>query len=1021
MIEVELMAPAGSPEALKAAVANGAGAVYLGGQQFNAREGAANFNREEILTAIDYAHERGVRVYVTVNILLADRELPAALDYLYFLGSARVDAIIVQDLGLAAVARQLLPELPLIGSTQMTITSAAGARYLQEMGFKRVVLGRELTLAAIEAISRRVDIELEAFVHGALCFSYSGQCLLSSMVGGRSGNRGRCAQPCRLAYTLVDARGRPVDPRPEHLLSTRDLYTLDRVPQLLAAGVRAFKIEGRMRRPEYVAVVTRAYRTIIERCLADPQGFRVLPEEEQAVAQIFNRDFTPGYLAGDPGADLMSYGRPSNRGLYLGRAGRPQGGQFLVHLEAPLHRGDGIDVWVSRGGHQGLVVHHIWQDGKEVTSAPAGATVALELPAATRPGDRIFKTSDIELLRQARDSYTAPREERKITLQMHVTARPGAPLLLEVTDPAGRRVEAQTGAAAAAAVRHPLDTATLAGQLGRLGNTPYRLGELTASLEGPVMVPLSELNHVRREAIDRLRQARLEDFPVRVPPAAAFKEKVEELLKDGGFLTNQEGMLPARHEDFPISDSTGTAAVAGNPGAVPAAAASVKAAGFAGVNAAMPPGATGNADLSRLTPAKSDDGSTDNDSCQGDRRDACRGQHTAGIVINSARSAWHESCRDRRSGLPRLAVAVGDAPGARAALDAGAGRVYLSGETWQGNRPLEVAELRELLAAAAAKEAQLIPALPRLWHETEAAAVARQLERLASAGARLILVANPGGLQLLKENGLAGWGDYPLNAFNTWTLQALAAAGLIGVTLSPEMNLEQLRQLAPRIAAGTIPRSAIPPAGEPAQRPASETAAGAVAPAMLPPGRATLSAAAPPRPEIETMLQRALPAGNAASAATPPPVALEVIVHGALPLMVSAHCVLGARLGGKRPGRACTAPCRQGRYGLKDRLNLVFPITTDQHCRFYLYNAKEISMLDHLGEIAALDLDWVRIEAREKPPEYIRRVTGLYREALDALARSDGSAGEILVSLAQQAEALTAAGITRGHYFRGVI
>lgn len=861
MTKVELMAPAGSPEALKAAVSNGADAVYLGGKQFNAREGAANFSQEEILAAIDYAHERDTRVYVTVNILLADRELAEALDYLYFLGNARVDGIIVQDLGLATLARKLLPEIPLIGSTQMTVTSAAGAKYLQEQGFKRVVLGRELSLADIKAISRQVEIELEAFVHGALCFSYSGQCLLSSMVGGRSGNRGRCAQPCRLAYTLVDETGRPLELKPEHLLSTRDLYTLDRVPQLIAAGVKAFKIEGRMRRPEYVAVVTRAYRKIIDRYLADPEGFQVLPEEAMEVAQIFNRDFTPGYLDGDPGAELMSYGRPSNRGLYLGRAGRRQGERFLVHLEAPLRQGDGLEVWVSRGGHQGLVVHHIWQGGREVTFAPAGSTVTLDLPPSTRPGDRIFKTSDVELLKEVRRTYTSPREERRLPLTMKVEARAGEPLKLEVVDPQGHRVQARTSVYAEVAERHPLDESVLAEQLGRLGNTPYRLAELTASLAGPVMVPLSELNRVRREAIEKLRQVRLAAWPRRVPPETEFRQGLERLLSRRG------------------RERQGARSVAGK---------------------GHDPGNEGVSSAGR----------------QGPRR------------------------------VPRLAVAVGDLEGARAALAAGAGRVYLTGEVWQGKEPPQEAQLQELMAAAGEKGASVIPALPRIWHETEAAAVTRHLERLAAAGASLFLIAGPGGLQIIKEYGLAGWGDYPFNAFNTWSLKALAGAGLKGVTLSPEMNMEQLWEL-------------------------------------------------------------------------DPPLPVEAVVHGALPLMISAHCVLGARLGGKRPGQACTAPCRRGRYGLKDRLGLIFPVTTDRQCRFYLYNAREMSLLDHLEEIAALGLEWVRIEAREKPPGYIRRVTGLYHEALAALESGEG--GEMLAVLAREAENLAPTGITRGHYFRGVI
>lgn len=866
MDKVELMAPAGNVEALKAAVANGADAVYLGGKQFNARQGAANFEREEMKWALDYAHERDVAIYVTVNTVLSDAELPEAMEYLYFLGEAGADAIIVQDLGLVDLARRLLPELPLIGSTQMTITNARGAKYLQQKGMKRVVLGRELTLQEITAIRKQVELELEVFAHGALCFAYSGQCLLSSMVGGRSGNRGCCAQPCRLAYTLVDAKGRKLEAKAEHLLSTRDLCTLTRIPQLIASGVNAFKIEGRMRRPEYVAVVTRTYRRVIDRYLERPEEFKVFPQEEQEVAQIFNRDFTTGYLEGNPGAELMGYGRPSNRGLYLGRVGRRQGRCCKVHLEAPLNRGDGLDVWVSRGGHQGVVVHKLWQDGREVTAAAAGATVELELPAAARPGDRIFKTSDIKLLDTIRRTYTSPHEEGRVPVGMKVSARAGEPLQLEVFDREGQRVKAVSQLKTEAASRHPLDDKVLAAQLGRLGNTPFKLEKLVNEIEGSLMLPFSELNRLRREAVAKLRRQRLAAWPQRVPPLMEFKARWQQVF------------------GWPFGEGPGK-------GKVPA------------------PTGSGSAGAGGLKPEVS------------------RRQRSAGAV-------------------PRLAVAVGDAAAARAALAAGAERVYLGGEVWQGREPIGRAELEALLRLAGEQGAELIPALPRLWHEQEEAKVSRRLELLLQAGAATILVANAGSLQMIKERGVAGWADYPLNLFNSWSVAALAREGLKGVTLSPELNLEQLRQIAAEIP-------------------------------------------------------------------------LEVVVHGALPLMVSAHCVLGARLGGRTKGEPCTAPCRRGGYALQDRQGLVFPLTVDRECRFYLYNAKEMSLVDRLNEIARLGVSWVRLEAREKQAAYVKQLTGLYRRALSALGT--GREKEVLAAAAREAEKLAPAGTTRGHYYRGVV
>lgn len=838
---VELMAPAGNEEALRAAVANGADAVYLGGQQFNARQFAENFTFQGIQEAIAYAHERGVKVYVTVNTLLKNSELDEALRYLYSLGESRVDGVIVQDLGLAWAARRLLPELKLLGSTQMTVTNAAGARLLYEMGFKRVVLARELSLEDISLIRKECDIELEVFVHGALCYSYSGQCLLSSLVGGRSGNRGRCAQPCRLPYILVDGKGREIEAEAEHLLSTRDLCALELIPQLIEAGVNAFKIEGRMRRPEYVAVVTRAYRRAIDRFLENPREFAVDPEEIRDIAQIFNRDFTTGYLLGDPGAELMSYGRPSNRGIYLGRIlAREQSGLYRVKLDIPLRRGDGVEVWVRRGGHPGLVIEDIRIDGRQVEEAPAGSVVSLALPPVARPGDRVFKTSDAELLSRARRSYTSSREERKVPVTMEVWVAPGEPLKLRVTDPQGNAGEAVSAVPAEIARKHPLTEEVLRTQLDRLGNTPYELKDLKVNLTGEAMVPLSVINQVRREAIEALAAKRRASWPRPVPSFQEFERALAVLL---------------------------------NP----------------------------------------------------------RPQ----VLLNGVRERWE---------IPALAVAVGDLEGVAAAIEAGAHRIYLSGEVWQGKKAPPPSELAPLLKNSAPQETSLIPALPRLWHEVEISKVKRKLEQLIQAGAQRFLVGNLGGIQLLRQYGLTGWGDYTLNIFNSLSVRALQSWGLKGVTLSPELNLEEIKRLA----------SSLP---------------------------------------------------------------LEVIVHGALPLMVSAHCVLGARLGDKRPGVPCSAPCRRGTFGLKDRLGLIFPVTADTRCRFYLYNSKTLDFLEHLSYFQGLGISFVRLELRDKEAPYVYRVTNLYRQALACLREGEK---EVLAALAKELAAVTGKDITRGHYFRGV-
>lgn len=312
----EILAPAGDFQSLIAAVENGADAVYLGGKAFNARAFAGNFDDEEMAKAIEYAHLRNVKIYVTVNILIDNSELKDALSYIKTLYDLGVDGLIVQDLGLSFLISRVLPNFPLHGSTQMTIHNREGAEFLAKMGFKRVVLARETSLEDISLINQDPIIELEIFGHGALCICYSGQCLMSSLIGGRSGNRGRCAQPCRMTYTLVDEKGKNAAEEGigEHLLSPRDLNALELLPEICRTGVSSLKFEGRMKRPEYVATVIRIYREALDRYKKNPESFSVWAEEQKELAQIFNRDFTTGYLLNNPGRDLMSYKRPNNRG-----------------------------------------------------------------------------------------------------------------------------------------------------------------------------------------------------------------------------------------------------------------------------------------------------------------------------------------------------------------------------------------------------------------------------------------------------------------------------------------------------------------------------------------------------------------------------------------------------------------------------------------------------------------------------------------------------------------------------------
>ena len=441
---IELLAPAGSREALTAAVESGADAVYLAGNMFGARAYADNFDEEGLREAIAFAHSRDVRVHVTVNTIVRDEEMEALSRYLHFLYEAGADAALVQDLGVYRLARQAAPGLPLHASTQMTVHNLEGVLLLQEMGFERVVLSRELSLEDIRYITAHCQAEIETFVHGALCVCYSGQCLMSSMIGGRSGNRGRCAQPCRLPYTLVDETGADVLGKDagQFLLSPKDLKTIELLPELLESGIASLKIEGRMKRPEYVAVVVDAYRRAIDAVEAG-RGLPSAAEDEKALAQIFNRDFTTAYLKERPGRTMMSDSRPNNRGLLVGRVleNDRTAGRVKLKLSGDLAEGDQLDFWVKVGGRKTATVTDICdKKGRSCPAAKAGEEVTLPLDAPVKPHDRVFKVFDAHLMEKARGFFRAGAPVRRVPVAAHVRVRllaGRAPSALSPRRPAG--------------------------------------------------------------------------------------------------------------------------------------------------------------------------------------------------------------------------------------------------------------------------------------------------------------------------------------------------------------------------------------------------------------------------------------------------------------------------------------------------------------------------------------------------------------------------------------------------------
>ena len=511
--EIELLAPAGTWEALEAAVNAGANAVYLGGKAFGARAYASNFDRDEMEKAVYFCHMHHVRLYVTVNTLVDDKELPELEDYLVFLHNTGVDGIIVQDMGIIRAAQQIVPGLPLHASTQMTVTNSAGVKFAGEHGIVRVVPARELSLSDLDKACA-TGLEIEAFIHGALCVCYSGQCLMSSLIGGRSGNRGRCAQPCRLPYTLVNKNGKDLlagKDAGQYLLSPKDLNTLQVLPRMIEAGVVSYKIEGRMKRPEYVAVVVDAYRRAMDSYKA---GHYEVPQKDlDNIEQIFNRDFTTAYLEKHQGRLMMSDRRPNNRGVLIGRVQKLNNdhSKAVVKLEKDIHTGDGLEFWVKVGGRVGTVVTVLRVNGRTVETAEAGTLVEIDVPKGVRLNDRVFRTLDSGLMTYAGQFY-GEKNKKRIPVTAVVTAHMGSPLQVVLTDPDGNTGYGVTDFITEPARKHALDEAAVCKQIDRMGTTEYMLASLETEIDEGAMVPMSEINEARRKACEALDAARLEAF-----------------------------------------------------------------------------------------------------------------------------------------------------------------------------------------------------------------------------------------------------------------------------------------------------------------------------------------------------------------------------------------------------------------------------------------------------------------------------------------------------------------------------
>jgi len=530
----ELLAPAGDWECAKAAVENGADAIYFGLDKFNARMRAHNFTEADLPKLMEFLHRRGVKGYVTFNTLVFQNELADAKNYLRAIIAAGVDAAIVQDVGICRLIRQLSPDFPIHASTQMTVTSAAGVEFARELGCNLAVLARECSIKEIEKIQAaptvadsqlstlNSQLPLEVFVHGALCVAYSGQCLTSESLGGRSANRGECAQACRMPYDLIsDGKQVPLGDK-RYLLSPQDLAGLEVLPELVRVGVTSLKIEGRLKAPEYVAGITKVYRQALDKLSRSgvrenagdtAESLRLSAESRYDMEMSFSRGLYTGWFGGVNNQQLVHARFGKKRGVFLGEVARVQNEKVTLHLQAPLKLGDGVVFDAGRPDEkeEGGRIYGIKNFQNKTTRTEESV---LEFGYGNidfnrvHVGDKLWKTNDPELDKRLRQSFAGdtPRFQRPIAMEVHGLV--GKPLTAIARDEEGHVVQLDSAMPLSKAEKQPLTTERLREQLGRLGGTPFNLGELKNNLSGEVMLPMSELNRLRREVAAGLETLR---------------------------------------------------------------------------------------------------------------------------------------------------------------------------------------------------------------------------------------------------------------------------------------------------------------------------------------------------------------------------------------------------------------------------------------------------------------------------------------------------------------------------------
>lgn len=503
MKKPEILSPVGSMASLYAAIEGGCDAVYLAGKLFGARAFADNFSKEELIFAINYSHKYGVKVYVTTNTLVFDAEIPAFMDYIEFLYINNVDAIIIQDIGMFDLVHKTFPDLEIHISTQMHIHNQEGVELVKSLGASRVVLARETPIELVKKIRNIPDIELEIFVHGALCISYSGQCLMSSLIGGRSGNRGTCAQCCRQPYELFcnDVK----ISKDNYLLSTRDLCTIEHIGELIEAGVDSLKIEGRMKRPEYVYLVTKLYRKAVDSYI-ETGKVDISEKEINDLKKIFNRNYTKGFLFNTSNDKFMNTFRPNHMGVKVGSVISVDKNRVRIRLQDDLNLNDGIRFVKNGFEDIGMNVQQMFQNNNKVVSAKKNEVITLLVKDLVQVNSDVLKTTDYNQLKEL--DKVIQEQNRKVNVDAKLTARLGEPLELTISDGINN-ITTFSDYIVSEALKNPTSYEDIKNHIFRTGNTIYNINKFELISDENIFIPIKSLNDLRRDALEKIEATRI--------------------------------------------------------------------------------------------------------------------------------------------------------------------------------------------------------------------------------------------------------------------------------------------------------------------------------------------------------------------------------------------------------------------------------------------------------------------------------------------------------------------------------